>query len=276
MNIAAFGSLPLSACALGAQGSDGPDRISKNFYDAAGRVWQVKTALGIAGEEANEVTRTFTDNGLVKTVTDGENNKTTYEYDGLDRLEKTYFPVPNPKGADTSNGADYEQSTYESLAGGARTSPLVVAFRNRGNQTVNFGYDALGRQTLKDLPGTEPDVTYGYDLLGRLTSASQTGQALGFTWDALGRVRDQTGPLGTVASEWDLAGRRKKLTWPDGFFRHLRLSRHGRDHRDPRERRRIGHRGDRRLHLRRSRAAQEPDARQRRRHPIYLRRGVAP
>ncbi|MEA3009018.1 MAG: hypothetical protein QOJ91_710, partial [Sphingomonadales bacterium] len=120
MNIAAFGSLPL-ACALGAQGGDGPDRISKNFYDAAGRVWQVKTALGIVGEEANEVTRTFTDNGLVKTVTDGEGNKTTYDYDGLDRLEKTYFPVPNPKGADTSNGADYEQSTYESLAGGART-----------------------------------------------------------------------------------------------------------------------------------------------------------
>jgi RHS repeat-associated protein len=221
MNPAVFGTVSAtSACALGTQGTGagdyGPDRIARNLYDAAGRVYQTRTAVGTA-DEANEATTTFTANGQVETVTDGEGNKTTYEYDGHDRLAKTRFPSTT-KGAGTSSTTDFEQPTYESLASGTRTTSLVVAYRNRANQTANFGYDALGRQTSKDLPGSEPDVAYGYDLLGRLTSASQTGHALSFTYDALGRVLNQTGPLGTFASEWDLAGRRTRLTWPDSFY----------------------------------------------------------
>ncbi|HLL30424.1 MAG TPA: hypothetical protein VK403_05460, partial [Allosphingosinicella sp.] len=181
MNPAAFaGTLP-AACVLGTQGSGandhGPDRIAKSIYDLAGRVEQVKTALGVTGQEANEVTTTYTDNGLVHTVTDAESNKTTYEYDGHDRLLYTRYPLP-AKGANASaptsgNGADYEQLTYETFASGTRTSGLVTAFRNRAGETIGFGHDALGRQISKDRPGTEPDVAYGYDLLGRMTSASQ-------------------------------------------------------------------------------------------------------
>jgi YD repeat-containing protein len=48
-------------------------------------------ALGTA-DEANEVTSTYRNNGQVETVTDGENNKTTYQYDGHDRLAKASFP----------------------------------------------------------------------------------------------------------------------------------------------------------------------------------------
>jgi YD repeat-containing protein len=59
----------------------------------------------------------------------------------------------------------------------------------------------------KDLPGSEPDVTYSYDSLGRLTSASQTGNALSFTYDALSRNLTQVASQGTVTSAWDLAGR---------------------------------------------------------------------
>ena len=84
MNSAEFGSLPSSACTLDTEGSHGKDRIVKTIYDAAGQVTQTKTALG-ATEEANEVTTTYTSNGQVATVTDGEGNKTTYEYDGHDR-----------------------------------------------------------------------------------------------------------------------------------------------------------------------------------------------
>lgn len=49
---------------------------------------------------------------------------------------------------------------------------------------------------LKNLPGSEPDVTYAYDTLGRMTGASQTGHALTFTYDALGRNLTQTGAAG--------------------------------------------------------------------------------
>jgi RHS repeat-associated protein len=65
-----------------------------------------------------------------------------------------------------------------------------------------------------DLPGSEPDVTYAYDNLGRLTSASQTGIALSFTYDALGRQLTETGPQGTATSAYDVAGRRTQLTYP--------------------------------------------------------------
>jgi RHS repeat-associated protein len=216
MNPAAFGSLPASACTLGTQGSYGPDRISKAIYDAAGRVTQRKSAVGTA-DEANEVTTTYTSNGLVQTVTDAENNKTTYVYDGHDRLSKSYFPSPT-KGAGTSSATDYEQLGYESTAGGARTSGTVSSSRNRAGETAGFTADALGRVTLKDLPGSEPDVTYAYDLLGRMTSAATGSQTLSFTWDALSRNLTQAGPNGTVTSTWDIGGRRTRIAHPDGFY----------------------------------------------------------
>jgi RHS repeat-associated protein len=219
MNPALFGSTLPAACSLGTQGTGagdyGPDRITRTFYDTAGRAYRTRTALGTA-DEADEAILTFTANGRVETVTDGENNKTTYQYDGHDRLAKTYFPLPSPKGAG-SNGSDYEELTYESLAGGTRTSPLVTAFRNRAAQTIAFGYDALGRQTAKDLPGSEPDVAYAWDLLGRMTSASTSTQAVSLTYDALGRRLSEAQPHGTVTSAWDVAGRRTRLTWPDGY-----------------------------------------------------------
>ncbi|MEA3052853.1 MAG: hypothetical protein QOG72_1756 [Sphingomonadales bacterium] len=218
MDSADFGSILPGACTLTSPaGGFGPDRIARTFYDAAGRVSQVRTALGVTGEEANEVTATYTSNGRVETMTDAESNKTTFEYDGHDRLAKTRYP-DTTKGAGTSSATDYEQPTYESLAGGTRTSGLVVAFRNRAGETTGFGYDALGRMTSKDAPGSEPDIAYSYDLLGRMTGASQTGTSLTFAWDALGRNLSQTGASGSYASRYDLAGRRTRLTHPDGFY----------------------------------------------------------
>ncbi|HYE27783.1 MAG TPA: RHS repeat-associated core domain-containing protein [Allosphingosinicella sp.] len=210
MNPSEFTSLPSDACTLDTQGSYGPDRITKTIYDNANQVTQVKTAFGVSGEEANEVTTSYTSNGLVQTVTDAENNRTTYEYDGHDRLSQTLFP-DTAKGAGTSSTGDYEQLGYDAGSN-------VTSFRNRANETIAFSYDALGRLTLKNLPGSEPDVSYGYDLLGRMTGTSQSGHALAFSYDALGRNLAQAGPLGTVSSQWDLAGRRTRLTYPDAFY----------------------------------------------------------
>jgi YD repeat-containing protein len=165
MNPGAFGSLPASACSLGAEGTAstgsgqdfGPDRIVKSLYNAAGEVTQVRTAVGTSLEAA-EASSTYRPNGGVETLTDAENNRTTYEYDGHDRLSRTYFPSPT-KGSGTSNFGDYEQLGYDQGSN-------VTSFRNRAGQVIGFSIDALGRPTLKDLPGTEPDVSYGFDLLG--------------------------------------------------------------------------------------------------------------
>jgi RHS repeat-associated protein len=209
MNSGAFGSLPTSACTPGAQGSFGPDRIEKNVYNVASEVTQVRTAVGTA-DEAAEVTSTYTGNSGVQTVTDGENNRTTFEYDGHDRLSRTYYPSA-AKGSGTSNFGDYEQSGYDAGSN-------VTSFRNRAGETIFFSYDNLNRPSFKNLPGAEPDVSFGYDNLGRLISASQPGQSLGFSYDALGRKLSESGPNGTVSSQYDIAGRRTRLTHPDGFM----------------------------------------------------------
>jgi YD repeat-containing protein len=212
MNPAVYGSLPASACTLGTAGSFGQDRINQTVFDDAGQTIQQKVAVGTA-DAATERTLTYTLNGKLATLKDGENNLTTYEYDGHDRLSKTRYPT-TPKGSGTSSTTDYELITYENTQSNTRTSGTVASVRNRANETVAYTYDNLARVTSKSLPGTEPDVTIAYDLLNRLTSASQTGNALSFTYDALGRNLTQVGPQGTVTSLWDLAGRRTKITYP--------------------------------------------------------------
>jgi RHS repeat-associated protein len=214
MNPAAFTSLPASACTLGMQGTGtndfGPDRIAKTSYDAAGQVTKTTSAYGITGQQADDATVTYTSNGKTQTVTDAENNKTSYVYDGHDRPSQTLYPSAT-KGAGTSNGSDYEQVGYDANSN-------VTSLRNRAGETAAFTFDALNRPTLKDLPGSEPDVSYSYDLLGRVTGASQTGNSLSFTYDALGRNLTQAGPQGTNTSAYDIAGRRTRLTHADGFY----------------------------------------------------------
>jgi RHS repeat-associated protein len=211
MNPTYFGSLPSDACTLGTTSTTyGADRITKKTYDAAGQTTLVQSAYGVTGVQADEVATAYTNNGKVASVTDAEGNKTSYVYDGFDRLYQTLYPSTT-KGAGTSNSSDYEQLGYDANGN-------VASFRNRANETIAFSYDALNRLTTKDLPGTEPDVTFAYDLLGRMTSAATSAQTLSFTYDALGRNLTQVGPQGTVTSAWDIAGRRTRITHPDSFY----------------------------------------------------------
>lgn len=211
MNPAFFASPPASACSLGIAGTGandfGSDRITQNVYDANGRVVQVKTAVGTA-LQADEVTTGFTANGLVSHVIDAENNRTTYIYDGHDRLSQTRFPSVT-KGANASNVSDYEQLTYNANGN-------ITARRLRDGTLINYSFDNLSRATTKDLPSTEPDVNYSYDLLGRITQSSQTGNVLGFTYDALSRNLSQSGPRGMLSYQYDEAGRRTRITYSGG------------------------------------------------------------
>jgi RHS repeat-associated protein len=209
MNSAVWGSLPASACTLGTTGSYGADRITKNTYDNAGRVSKVQTGYAVTGVEADEITSTFTNNGLVATVTDGKGNKTTYEYDGFDRLKKTRYPDPSTPG--TSSTTDYEELGYD-------IGSNVTSRRLRDTNSIGFTYDDLSRVSTKTLPGSEPAVTYSYDLQNHMIGASQTGNALTFGFDALGRNTSQAGPQGSVDYLYDLAGNRSRTTWPGGSF----------------------------------------------------------
>jgi YD repeat-containing protein len=177
-------------------------------------VTQQRVALGTA-DEAAEVTTSYRANGQVETLTDGENNRTTYVYDGHDRLLQTLFPHPT-KGAGVSNAADYEQLSYD-------PDGNVTSRRLRDGQVIGFTFDALDRVTLKDLPNTnvfEWDVSYAYDNLGRMTQANDINHGMqhSLVYDALGRLTSETSNwYGTRSSAYDAAGRRTRLTWRDGF-----------------------------------------------------------
>ena len=205
MNTAVYGALPATACTLSTQGSLGPDQITRSVYDAAGQIIAHKVAVATA-DEAADASYAYTSNGELASLVDGEANKTSYVYDGLDRLSQTQYPS-STRGAGTSNPGDYEQLSYDAASN-------VTARRLRDATSIAFTYDKLNRPTFKDLPGSEPDVTYGYDNLGRLTSASKSGNAQAFTYDALGRNLTQVSPQGTVTSAWDVGGRRTLLTYP--------------------------------------------------------------
>ena len=209
MNSAIFGSLPASACTAGTSGSAGPDRISKMSYDADDHPLKTTSAYGTS-VQADDATATYTDNGKVGTAKDAENNLTTAEYDGFDRVSKTRFPS-TIKGAGTSSTTDYEQLTYDAGSN-------ITSRRLRDGQSIAFTYDNLGRPTFKNLPASEPDITYAYDNLGRPTSISQSGINLTFGYDALSRLVSQAQPFGTITKSYDLAGRVARTSWWDGFY----------------------------------------------------------
>jgi RHS repeat-associated protein len=215
MNPAVFGSLPSSACSLGTSGTSGPDRIVRNTYDPAHQLTKVTEAYGTV-DQADEKTLTYTANGKLQTLTDAENNRSTYEYDGHDRLAKLRFPVTT-KGAAASSTTDYEQYGYD--ASSNRTS-----LRKRDGQFIYYTFDALNRASQKDVPGSATDVTYAYDLQGLQLSATYTatGEAVTAAFDAAGRMTLSTSSMGgtgrTMSMLYDVNGDRTRVTMPDGTY----------------------------------------------------------
>lgn len=138
-----FGALPTptstSACSLGTQRSQGPDRITKNSYDSAGQLIKVQKAYGTT-DQTDYVTYTYTSNGKQLNVTDAKGNRAQFQYDGFDRLLRWIFPSKTTSGA--LNTIDYEQYGYD--AAGNRTTLL-----KRDGSLLTFTYDALNRMTSK-------------------------------------------------------------------------------------------------------------------------------
>jgi RHS repeat-associated protein len=227
MNSAVWAS-QAADCTPNTAGADGPDRITRPTYDDASRILTVTKAYGVSGQQAVVQTNSYTTNGQLATVKDGENNLTTYEYDGFDRLLKTRFPI-GTKGANASSTTDYEQLLYDANSN-------VIERRLRGyaadsSQKILYTYDNLNRLTFKDRPGTayrEFDFSYSYDLLNRLTgiahgSGAFNGLNYGFSYDALGRLTSQTNSWyyrgENLSFQYDAAGRQTRKTWSeDGLY----------------------------------------------------------
>ena len=149
----------------------------------------------------------YTANGQLASLTDAAGNRTSYGYDGFDRLRERRYPSLVTPGS--ASPTDYEQYGYD-VAGN------VVLERRRGGAVFGYGYDALNQAIGRDAPGTEPDTVLAYDNFGRVRSLSRAGQVLSYGYDGLGRLVSEAGPSGGIGYGYDAADRRIRLSWPDG------------------------------------------------------------
>jgi len=231
MNSTVYLSLPSDACSLSTTGTQGPDRITKTVYDAAGQSLQTLRGYG-TGAQITYSTSTYSQNGKLATITDANGNKTTYVYDGFDRLIETDFPSTT-LAAGTSNSSDKELQTWD--VNGNRLSLT----KRDGTTVIDTCYDALGRPIKKLFrspalttsscasitSGTAPETFSDYDLAGRPTHArfaSRTGYGVDYAYDSAGRVTSETtsdaSASRAVSFQYDAAGNRTRVTWPDSFY----------------------------------------------------------
>jgi len=219
MNQAAFSSLPANACSLGAAGSQGQDRITRNFYDLAGQLTQMRMAVGTA-VEITEVTYTYTQNGQIEHVTDANGNRAKLEYDGWDRQIRWRFPSKTATGQVSTDDVE----TYEYDANGNRTRLI-----KRDGTAIAYEYDTLNRMTKKVIPARSGldanqtrNVVYTYDLrdlaiattfldaagVGQRVDYNGFGEATQITDNTSGTSRD-------LDFAYDANGNRTAIWYPD-------------------------------------------------------------
>lgn len=237
MNLSQLPTAGSDACSLGAIGSQGPDRIAKNVYDADQRILQIRKAVGTSVEIA-DATYAYSNNGMRTDLVDANGNRASLVYDGLDRQAQWKFPSTTQPtsynastpatalaSAGTVNGNDYEAYTYDD--NGNRSS-----LRKRDGSLITYTYDGLNRVTTKavpqraGLPATDArSVYYSYDIEGHLLTArfdSASGEGVTNTFDNLGRqlttALTMDGVTRTVSYQYNAHNNPIQVTWPDGNY----------------------------------------------------------
>jgi RHS repeat-associated protein len=205
-----------------AHATHGPDRISRNHYNAQGDLAKIEKAAG-TGLAQIYASYTYSPNGKQTSVTDANGNRAEMTYDGLDRQKRWIFPSATTPGS--ANPADYEEYGYDANAN--RTS-----LRKRDGSTLTYQYDALNRMTVKIVPERSGlaaahtrDVHYEYDLRGLQTKArfdSLVGEGVTNVYDGFGQLSASTlamaGTSRSTALEYDLNGNRTLVVYPLGSF----------------------------------------------------------
>jgi YD repeat-containing protein len=183
---------------------------------------QVATAIGALGAvsgDANATTSTtYTLDGQVATVTDGDGYVTASAYDAFGDVIQLQHQLNQPGSA--LSAADSSLSTYtydnrgEQLTATDGVGTAVA-------QTTSATYDAFGRVTSRT-DGNGNTVSYSYDNLGRQVSSSQTVQGAvrttETTYDAFGNVLTETDALGNVTTySYNVATHTTTLITPGGI-----------------------------------------------------------
>ena len=101
----------------------------------------------------------YTPDGLLASLTDANNNTTSFAPDGFDRLSTT----------------TYANSSTENYSYDADSN--VLTRQTRKGDMLTFTYDTLNRLSTKAAP-SEPTVTHAYDLASNLIGASDNSAAI--------------------------------------------------------------------------------------------------
>lgn len=123
------------------------------------------------------ISRTVTDSGNVGFEKNGENQTTSYQYDGLNRLKN----ISTPRGNITA--INYTSNNKIATRGPLVQNTTLDGFSRAinvatGGQSVVSRYDSLGRKTFGSIVGF-PTVghTFQYDVLNRITRITHNSDA---------------------------------------------------------------------------------------------------
>jgi RHS repeat-associated protein len=192
----------------------GRDRITKYEWTDAGQLYRTISGYGTAVQR-EDARYSYNDNGAVTQAVDGKGNVTSYEYDGYDRPLRTCYNTA------TCNSAASDQVLIAYGTTGNSAGRITQQGVRGSAATVYtaYTYDALGRVTNIDYPGTgafDKDVALSYDNFGQMTLAQDAnGHQVSYVYDVLGRPTRQGTQSQSLAMGYDNAGRRTRLTWDD-------------------------------------------------------------
>jgi RHS repeat-associated protein len=223
-------------------------RTTSYVNDALGRMIQTTDPLG------RIIHQTWCACGSLQTLTDGNGNVTTWNYDPQGRVTSKVYADGKGDTFVYENSTSRLKSKTDALLqtisyGYARDNNLIsITYTNAKNLTPNvtFAYDAafnrrttmtdgtgvtayaynpvngqLGAGKLQGVTGPLPNSTlsYTYDQLGRIINRSINGAAnqSTFAYDPLGRVTSEINDLGIFTTAYvNQTARPLSLTYPNG------------------------------------------------------------
>jgi RHS repeat-associated protein len=230
-----------------AEEHDRMDRVTRHYYDAAGRRTASRDPLG-------RTTRLqWCSCGNLQALVDGNGNSTSWEWDAQGRVTRevragggtdtryTYDAtgrlktVTDPKGqVATYTYASDDSQLSTSYANAVVATPGIsytydpiyrrVASMADGTGTTTYTYKLpgqLGAGGIASVDGPLPSdtMTYDYDELGRITTRAINGAANTVSWgfDALGRLVSEINVLGTFSYAYDgFTSRLATVGYPNG------------------------------------------------------------
>jgi YD repeat-containing protein len=185
----------------------------------------LKRLTSATNPESGQITYLYDNNGNLTSKTDARNITTTLTYDALNRpTSKTY--------SDTTPRVDFYYDNQSLPAGapsysrGSSIGRLVAVTYGGGSLGNYFGYDSLGRVTVKyqRLGTTNYQVQAAYNKASVMTSETYpSGRTVSYAYDQAGRLTSFSGTLGdglsrtyATITQYSAAGLKERESYGTG------------------------------------------------------------